>query len=211
LYAIGGANDFGQLGLSNRISRSEPIQIGSLTNWSTSNGKLSTGNQWVLAIKQDGTLWAWGQNTFAGVLGLNDRINRSSPTQIGSGTTWLNCSAGWYHAVATKTDGTLWAWGRNWEGQLGTNNSVYRSSPIQIGTDTNWILPVTAMLQTIATKTNGTLWAWGSNGSGHLGLNNLVYRSSPTQVGSATNWTNDPKLIAMSFSGSWIALNTTEV
>jgi hypothetical protein len=41
--------------------------------------------------------------------------------------------------AATKTDGTLWAWGRNnpntW---IGNGTNVNYSSPIQIGLLTNW-------------------------------------------------------------------------
>jgi hypothetical protein len=38
-------------------------------------------------------------------------------------------SAGYYHTVALKTDGTLWAWGRNSDGQLGDRTKVRRKTP----------------------------------------------------------------------------------
>ena len=96
----------------------------------------------MFAIKTDGTLWAWGQNHY-GELGLNqtDGLNVSSPTQI-PGTTWSSILGGVVdHTVhAIKTDGTLWAWGRNsTSGALGQNDVVDRSSPVQIGSDTGYL------------------------------------------------------------------------
>jgi alpha-tubulin suppressor-like RCC1 family protein len=38
-------------------------------------------------IKNDGTLWLWGYNSY-GQLGLNNTVNKSSPTQVGSYTDW---------------------------------------------------------------------------------------------------------------------------
>ena len=40
--------------------------------------------------------------------------------------------------VAIKTDGSLWAWGKNQSGSLGLNNETQYSSPTQIGSATNW-------------------------------------------------------------------------
>jgi alpha-tubulin suppressor-like RCC1 family protein len=140
-----------------------------------------------VATKTDGTLWAWG-GAQRGGLGLNNEVNRSSPTQVGILTTWLRVNAGSsYCCIATRTDGTLWTWGNNSDGRLGLNDQVYRSSPVQVGTNTNWN-QIDLGRPAIATKTDGTLWVWGPNNFGQLGLNNVVDRSSPTQVGIATNW-----------------------
>jgi len=56
------------------------------------------------------------------------------------------------HSVATKTDGTLWAWGRNAIGELGQNNLTYRSSPVQIP-GTTWSSINSVSYATLATKT----------------------------------------------------------
>ena len=104
-----------------------------------------------------------------GELGLGDVISRSSPTQVGALTTWLNVTIANYHTVAIKTDGTIWSWGIGDTGRLGHGNVVSRSSPVQIGGLTNW-LQVTAMDDfTAAVKTDGTLWTWGTGTSGQLG------------------------------------------
>jgi len=72
-------------------------------------------------------------------LGLGDTTNRSSPVQVGGLTTWLTVSAGNYYSLATKTDGTLWSWGRNTNGRLGLGDITNRSSPVQVGALTTWL------------------------------------------------------------------------
>src|SRR5690348_10537701 len=56
------------------------------------------------------TLWAWGADDY-GALGLGDTLRRSSPVQVGSLSTWLKASSGFYTAHAIKADGTLWGFG----------------------------------------------------------------------------------------------------
>ena len=182
-----GYNHAGQLGLNNVVSRSSPVQVGTETNWSLIDG----GNATFVAIKTDGTLWTWGSNDH-GQLGLNNvNVSKSSPTQVGVATTWSKINAGGGHILATKTDGTLWAWGLNNAGQLG-HNTVYvnRSSPVQVGSSTTWSQISSGFGSTLSlsTKTDGTLWSWGSNFTGQLGHGDTVYRSSPVQVGSSTTW-----------------------
>jgi alpha-tubulin suppressor-like RCC1 family protein len=143
-----GQNSFGQHGSNNTIVRSSPVQIGTDTNWS----KLTPGQNFVLAFKTNGTLWAWGRNDYLPALGLGDSINRSSPVQIGSGTTWLNAAAGKYHVIATKTDGTLWGWGDNTHGMLGLGNNTNYNSPKQIGSGTTWLNPSVGNYSSMATR-----------------------------------------------------------
>ncbi len=132
-------------------------------------------------------LWALGRNN-SGQLGVNDTAYRSSPTQVGTGTTWSQISAGQFHTMATTTDGTLWSWGVNSSGQLGQNDRVDRSSPTQVGVLTTWNRISIGRNVAMATKTDGTLWLWGSNNYGTGGNNgNNFPRSSPVQV-AGTTW-----------------------
>jgi alpha-tubulin suppressor-like RCC1 family protein len=91
-----GLNVSGQLGLGNTTFQSIPVQVGTLTNWKqvTTRG-VGEGDQVPLsaAVKTDGTLWAWGGNSF-GQLGLGDAIDRSSPVQVGTLTNWKEPSTG---------------------------------------------------------------------------------------------------------------------
>ena len=139
--------------------------------------------------KTDGTLWGFGLNE-AGGLGLNDKTNRSSPTQIGTGTDWgsSHITTTGASAMIVKSDNTLWAWGSAWGGGLGLNSWTQYSSPIQVGTDSTWTETAVGGTR-LAAKTDGTLWSWGYVGNGMSGLNvNNSRYSSPTQIGTDTTW-----------------------
>src|ERR1019366_229807 len=85
-----------------------------------------------------GTLWAWGSNA-SGSVGDNTAVDKSSPTNVGTLSTWSAISAGGTHSLALKGGSTLWAWGYNKSGQLGDGTTVNRSSPAQIGRpDVTW-------------------------------------------------------------------------
>ncbi len=181
--------------LGDTIARSSPVQVGDLVNWSS----LSIGNSFALAVKDDGTLWAWGYNNY-GRLGLDNTTHYSSPVQVGTDTDWEFASAGAYSSNAIKTDGTLWAWGYNLNGRLGLGDgspSNNYSSPVQVGTDTNWS-SVSNRSHVLAIKTDGTLWSWGHNDDGQLGHGDTTSRSSPVQVGIDTDWEQIDQSLAMS-------------
>jgi len=117
-----------------------------------------------------------GQNAIgwagaAGVLGLNDNINRSSPTQVGTDTTWekIHTGSNAYNAMlASKSDNTLWTWGI---GNLGRNDTIWRSSPVQLP-GTNWDGFLSYSMRTkMASRNSGQLWVWGNNQMGQLGVN----------------------------------------
>jgi alpha-tubulin suppressor-like RCC1 family protein len=89
-----GLNTAGQLGLNDRTARST-IALVSTSDWS----KISL-SQWnaVAAIKTDGSLWVWG-NLNAGDSGLSDTIERSSPSQVGARTNWVNVTKGYFNTI----------------------------------------------------------------------------------------------------------------
>ena len=184
------ANTWGNLGQNDRTGYSSPMQIPG--SWSGDRGKIKVGQLESCAIKADGTLWSWGYNK-QGVLGLNTACPGSdcyfsSPTQVGTDTSWQHVLGGHNTVNAIKTDGTLWVWGKNDNGQLGLNapNPSSKSSPTQIP-GTTWAWASGAEDNMMATKTDGTMWVWGSGGFGALGLNDTVKRSSPTQI-PGTTW-----------------------
>ncbi|MCP4578578.1 MAG: SUMF1/EgtB/PvdO family nonheme iron enzyme, partial [Deltaproteobacteria bacterium] len=180
-----GSNYYGQLGDGTVVDRLTPVQIGSDTDWTKIAA--AQGGYHTMALKNDGTLWAWGRNDY-GELGDGTFVDRHSPVQIGSDTDWTKIAAGAFHTMALKRDGTLWAWGFNYYGQLGDGTVVYRHSPVQIGSDTDWAKIAAGGFHTIALKNDGTLWAWGRNDYGELGDGTFVDRHSPVQIGSDTDW-----------------------
>ena len=88
---------------------------------------VSAGWWYTLAVKSDGSLWAWGRNG-AGQLGDGTGTSRSTPTKIMDGV--VQVSASEKHTLAVKSDGSLWVWGRNECGQLG--NGTIENTPIKI-------------------------------------------------------------------------------
>jgi alpha-tubulin suppressor-like RCC1 family protein len=185
LYAWG-FNDAGQLGLNDVANKSSPVQVGALTNWES----VSASNKSSFSIKTDNTLWAWGYNEF-GQLGLNISglaYSRSSPIQVGALTNWATVSSANNFCIANKSNGTLFAWGRNSFGQLGDGTVVGKSSPVQIGALTTWAYVSAGGTFSAAVTTAGTLFAWGFNLLGQLGDGTIVSRSSPVQIGALTDW-----------------------
>ena len=184
---VWGSGQSGGLGLGNTTSYSSPKQVGSLTNWASCVVSASGLNQYTLAIKTDGTLWSWGENS-SGQLGLGNTTSYSSPKQVGALTSWGTISSANAFSASVKTNGTLWIWGNNSIGQLGNGSRITTYSPNQIGSLSTWLTVSAGYSYTSAIKTDGTLWSWGNGANGQLGLNNRTSYSSPKQVGSLTTW-----------------------
>jgi alpha-tubulin suppressor-like RCC1 family protein len=132
-------------------------------------------------------IYAWGNNG-SGQLGQGNTTNRSSPVQVGTGTSWTDASIA-DHAIAIQSNGSLWAWGSGGEGRLGDGTTASKSSPVQIGSLTNWATAQTQRFCTLALKTDGTLWSWGLGSLGRLGDGTTANKSSPVQIGSLASWT----------------------
>ncbi len=162
-----GNNDHGDLGLGTTSdvlgSHAVPTRIGTGSDWKA----IAVGYDWVFALKSDGSLWAWGDNS-SGQLGLGttDDLAHPTPTRIGSGLDWTAICADTY---AIKRDGSLWSWS-------GT------SVPTRVGTGNSWKSVAAGFGDVFALKTDSSLWAWGVNGGGQLGLGDRVARTSPTRV-----------------------------
>ncbi len=191
---IWGNGDYGEFGNGTSNWVGTWTQIDSYSNWEQVDAIVNFGDITTVAIKTDGTLWSWGPNNF-GQLGINSSTTTIvySPVQVGTDTDWKKISAGYYHVLALKDDGTLWGWGSNFYGQLGLNDTIDRSSPVQIGTGNDWKDIAGATNASLAIKNNGTLWSWGQNGDGVLGQNQPPLAgnymiSSPVQVGTQTYW-----------------------
>jgi len=184
-----GRNYHGALGQGDTTDRSSPTQVGALTTWAQVGTDEGSGG-FTMAVKTDGTLWAWGWNNY-GQLCLGDTSDRSSPVQVGALTDWLSIAGGHYNIVAVKTDGTLWTCGYNNKGQLAQGNITNRSSPVQVGALTNWSKITAGSAHLAAFKTDGTIWTWGYNYMGQLGdgtSGHVNNKSSPVQVGALTTW-----------------------
>jgi alpha-tubulin suppressor-like RCC1 family protein len=200
MYAWG-SNSSGRLGDGTAITRRSPVSvIGGFTDWI----EASAGGGHSVAVRANGTVWAWGSNS-NGRLGDGTIITRSSPVSVVGGfTDWISASAGSFHSVAVRANGTVWAWGYNSSGQLGNGTTTDRSSPVSVvGGFSDWISASTGQAHSVAVRANGTVWAWGSNNiiefligggqsvipTGQLGNGTITDRSSPVLVvGGFTDW-----------------------
>ena len=154
--------------------------MGTDTDWNTVSASLYH----TLAIKNDGTLWSWGNNE-DGQLGLGDMDDRNTPQQVGGDSDWMALGGGgWHHSGALKDDGTLWNWGVHNHGL--DCDAVDCKYPQKKESDTEWIAITVGKYHNLVINEDGTgtLWAWGSGEYGQLGLGewDSDYVSNPTVI-----------------------------
>ncbi|PYU34560.1 MAG: hypothetical protein DMG31_05865 [Acidobacteria bacterium] len=198
-----GHNQYGELGNGTYTNNDTPVQVlgpggvGFLTGVTALGG----GQYHSLALKSDGTVWAWGQNT-SGELG-NGVFD--SPAQIPpqdtpgqvlgpggvgflGGVTAITGGSLSSHSLALKNDGTVWAWGQNTSGELGNGTTNPSNTPLQVlgPGGVGYLTGVAAIARgrgdSLALKSDGTVWAWGRNFAGELGNGTFTDSNMPVQV-----------------------------
>jgi hypothetical protein len=141
---------------------------------------IAAGGNYTIALKSDGSLWAWGYNGFGQLGDGTTTTSQQVPKQIGSG--YMAISAGDYaHTIALKSDGSLWAWGNNSFGQLGDDTTIDSHVPKQIGS--GYMAIAAGGNYTIALKSDNSLWTWGNNSLGQLGDGTTINSHVPKQIG----------------------------
>lgn len=173
-----GYNDYGQLGDGTNVNRSTPARVQGLSGTFIA---IAAGNNFALAVRQDGTVWAWGANSY-GQLGDGTTTNRNMPVQVAGIGGVAAVSAGIGHSVALKTDGTVWAWGYNFYGQLGDASETDRYTPVQAQGLAGATGVSAGLSHTIAVISDGAVWTWGSNVFGELGSGAGSSGSTPLPV-----------------------------
>jgi alpha-tubulin suppressor-like RCC1 family protein len=149
---------------------------------------IAAGGFHTVALKIDGSLWAWGANG-AGQVGDGTSGNsKVSPVRVGTDNDWVEVVAGYAHTVALKSGGSLWAWGYNFRGALGDGTTADKFSPVRVGTGNDWVQIAAGDYHTVALKSDGTFWAWGANFYGQLGDGTTVDKLSPVRIGTDSNW-----------------------
>lgn len=196
-----GINGESQLGDGTTTTRTTPTQIGSATNWVwVSTAGASGVDSFTVGVTSDGKLWSWGSNASGATAQGTTSGTITSPTQIGSLTTWKQVAASASYGaalspnaptgfmLAVKTDGTMWGCGINQNSNIDNTGTDY-TTVTQIGSNTTWDKVYAGWAMGMAIRTNGTLWSWGVNAGGCTAQGTISGRTtSPTQVGSATNW-----------------------
>jgi alpha-tubulin suppressor-like RCC1 family protein len=177
----------GRLGDNTIVSKSSPVSVvGGFVDWV----QVSAGSTHSLALRANGTAWAWG-GAGVGLLGDNTAVSKSSPVSVVGGfTDWIQVSAGTNHSLGLRANGTAWAWGNGTQGRLGDGTTTARSSPVSVvGGFTDWIQLSAGGLHSLGLRANGTAWSWGYAVQGQLGNADISARSSPVSVvGGFTDW-----------------------
>ena len=174
-----GKNYYGQFGDGTMTNSNTPVQINGLTDVKA----ISAGAYNTVALKNDGTVWACGLNS-SGQLGDGTMTDSYIPVQVSDLTGITAISAGFVsHAVALKSDGTVWAWGSNSYGELGDGTTAGRNIPVQVIGDLTDVTAISAgESHTVALKNDGTVWDWGRNNYFQLGDGTDTNRNTPIQV-----------------------------
>lgn len=146
---------------------------------------VSGGMNHTLALKSDGSVWAWGSNTY-GQLGTGNYSSSNVAKQAANLSSITAISAGNAFSLALKSDGTVWAWGQNTVGQLGNSSLGSQIVPKKIeGLDSVTAISAGSS-HALALKSDGTVWAWGSNFNGELGNGTSNNAYAPTKIASLT-------------------------
>jgi len=147
-------------------------------------GTIDAGTDHSIAIKDDGTVWTWGDNSHGqrgdGTTGGNNQI----PIQVSQLSAIVSVAAGQDFSVALDESGDVWTWGDDVAGQIGdgTVGGGNRTTPYQITTLSDITAIAAGTQHVLALKNNGEVWAWGLNGNGQLGDNTTQSRATPVQV-----------------------------
>jgi alpha-tubulin suppressor-like RCC1 family protein len=177
-----GNNGNGQLGNGEHTFTpvTSPVSASGLTGITAIAG----GEFHSLALKNDGTVWAWGANG-RGQLG-NGSTNESSVAVKASGLSGIIAiAAAGENSIALKSDGSVWTWGDNTYGQIGVSSGDLSSVPVQVTVLTGIIAVSSGYDHGLALKNDGTVLAWGRNDNDQLGFEYVSgqnFHSTPAQV-----------------------------
>lgn len=153
-----------------------------------------------LAVKQDGTVWAWGKNS-SGQLGDAGNMNaHNTPYQVPGVTDAVSVAAGSAFSLALLDDGTVVAWGANNVGQLGrgsgSSTPSFDPAPATVAAVADVTQLASGLQHTLALHADGTVSAWGGNGFGQLGR------------GTTTGFSADAKAVTDLTSAAFVAAGT---
>jgi alpha-tubulin suppressor-like RCC1 family protein len=185
-----GRNFFGELGDGS-------------TNWGSLTSKSTTPVQVVglasvkmlggrgyhdLAVKSDGTVWAWGANQ-SGELGIGSSFyDTNRPVQVSGLTNPITITGGGFYSAALMSDGTVRTWGNNSYGQCGDGTTNNHALSIQVPGLSNVVSISGGWTHVMVIKSDGTAWAWGDNSYGEIGNGTSQSQQlMPTQIVGLSN------------------------
>ncbi len=157
-----------------------PVQVPGLQGVTA----LVAGYSYSVALRSDGTVWSWGSNENA-ELGDGTRNDDPNPNPVQAlnltGVTAI--AAGDKHSLALRSDGSVWAWGRNWQGQLGDGTRDWRFLPGPVSLTGAATRIAAAGEHSFAIRgPEGLVSSWGHNLHGQLGNGEAGYYPTPGPV-----------------------------
>lgn len=173
-----GGNSSGQLGNGTAGSGTNtdvPGQVPGLSGVV----QVAAGDDYSLALRSDGTVWAWGNNA-NGQLGDHTTVSRDLPEHVPGLTGIVQvASAGTSYAV--RSDGTLFSWGGNYDGLLGNGSTATYSTAAVAVPNLSAVTQVASSGFTtlVIAGTNGRVWAWGNNTAGEIGDGTTTSQLTP--------------------------------
>ena len=193
-----GENNDGELGDGTGTNSTTPVRVRDPqdpTGFLTGVSAIAAGGFQTMALLGDGTIRASGNN-FYGEVGDGTGVDQWTPVQVidptdptGNLTNVAAIACGAWHGLAVIGDGTLRAWGRNWEGQIGDGSGLFSATPVRVADP----LDPSGLLQSVIGIGAGsnhslgliddrTARSWGMNWYGELGDTTTTDRSSAVQV-----------------------------
>ena len=177
---VWGKNSYGQLGVGDEVNKNTPIKVTAI------NGKvmeliISNSFSSVYAILEDGSLYAWGKNSY-GLLGVGDEVNKNTPTKVNLPGKIKELITTGSSVYALMEDSSLYSWGNNESGRLGVGDEVNKNTPTKVNLPGKIKELITTGSSVYALMEDSSLYSWGNNESGRLGVGDEVNKNTPTKV-----------------------------
>jgi hypothetical protein len=170
-----GFNQSGQLG-NGTIAFTQPLpsNVVGLADVTA----IAAGNAHSMALKSDGTVWAWGNNAH-GQLGNGEfgtLALKAVPVPVQDLSNVNAIAGGFSHSLALKSDGSVDVWGWNFYGQIGNGDISITDNPVPLQSSLagEGVALAGGGTHSLAVEQDGSVWAWGDNQSGQLGDGTLL-------------------------------------
>lgn len=169
----------GVLGYDNGAARvAAPRQVSGLP----SIARISVGEKHTLALADNGTVWAWGNN-LNGKIGNNSTTHVFTPVQVSGLSNIVDVATGNSTSYALAIDGTYYAWGNGATGRFGNDGTASSLVPVQVTTLNDAVtFANTSSPHILALTSNGETYGWGINSQGGIGDGTTAHKFVPTRV-----------------------------